>query len=330
MTVLSVLVPCYNEEASLPLFFAELKKVSQTMVQHWNNLRFEVVLVDDGSSDSTLRVFKNLEIEYKDYFSVSWLSFSRNFGKEAALYAGLQHATGDFATMDADMQDPPSLLPKMYEILQSEDYDNVATYRKDRKGEPAIRSWFARKFYKIINHISKADIVDGARDFRLMKRAMVDAILQMHEYNRFSKGIYGWVGFKTKWIAYENIDRVAGKTKWNFFELFVYALDGIVAFSTVPLVIASIIGIILCLVALLMVIFIIVKTLAFGDPVAGWPSMMCAIMFIGGIQLLSVGILGQYLAKVYLEIKHRPIYLVRESNICKDRECLQEKNSTKN
>lgn len=331
MTVLSVLVPCYNEEASLPLFFAELKKVSQTMVQHWNNLRFEVVLVDDGSSDSTLRVFKNLEIEYKDYFSVSWLSFSRNFGKEAALYAGLQHATGDFvATMDADLQDPPSLLPEMYEILQNEDYDNVATRRRDRKGEPVIRSWFARKFYKIINRTSKADIVDGARDFRLMKRAMVNAILQMHEYNRFSKGIYGWVGFKTKWIAYENVDRVAGKTKWNFFELFVYALDGIVAFSTVPLVIASIIGIILCLVALLMVILIIVKTLAFGDPVAGWPSMMCAIMFIGGIQLLSVGILGQYLAKVYLEIKHRPIYLVRESNICKDRECLQEKNSTKN
>lgn len=227
MTVLSVVVPCYNEEASLPLFFVELKKVSQSMVHHWENLRFEVVLVDDGSSDNTLRVFKKLETEYKDYFSVLWLSFSRNFGKEAALYAGLQHDTGDFvATMDADMQDPPSLLPQMYEILQSEDYDNVA-----------------------------------------------------------------------------------GKTKWNFFNLFVYALDGIVAFSTMPLIIASIIGIILCLVALLMVIVIVVKTLAFGDPVAGWPSMMCAIMFIGGMQLLSVGILGQYLAKLYLEIKHRPIYI---------------------
>lgn len=315
MTVLSVVVPCYNEEASLPLFFAELKKVSKAMVQRWKNLCFEVVLVDDGSSDSTLQVFKKLELEYKGYFSISWLSFSRNFGKEAALYAGLQHTAGDFvATMDADMQDPPSLLPQMYEVLQNEDYDNVATCRKDRKGEPVIRSWFARKFYKIINHISKADIVDGARDFRLMKRPMVDAILQMHEYNRFSKGIYGWVGFKTKWISYENIDRVAGKTKWNFIELFVYALDGIVAFSTMPLIIASIIGIILCLVALLMVIVIVVKTLAFGDPVAGWPSMMCVIAFIGGIQLLSIGILGQYLAKVYLEIKHRPIYIVRDSN----------------
>lgn len=211
------------------------------------------------------------------------------------------------------MQDPPSLLPQMYEILDTEDFDNVATRRKDRKGEPPIRSWFARQFYKLINHISKADIVDGARDFRLMKRPVVDAILTMSEYNRFSKGIFGWVGFKTKWISYENVDRVAGNSKWSFLKLFVYALDGIIAFSTTPLTIASLLGILLCFIALLMVIFIIVRTLTFGDPVAGWPSLICIVTFIGGVQLLSVGILGQYLAKTYLETKHRPIYIVRMS-----------------
>lgn len=313
MPLLSAVVPCYNEEESLPLFLTEFQNVCHRMQLRWNDLNFEIILVDDGSADHTIDVFKDTSTNTNYLFSVKWISFSRNFGKEAALYAGLQHAQGDYvATLDADMQDPPSLLPEMYEILQTEDYDNVATRRQDRKGEPPIRSWFARRFYSLINHISKADIVDGARDFRLMKRPMVDAILQMSEYNRFSKGIYGWVGFKTKWLSYENIDRVAGKTKWNFFKLFVYALDGIIAFSTAPLVIASLLGMLLCFLAFALIVFIIVRTTMFGDPVAGWPSLICIITFIGGIQLLSIGILGQYLAKTYLETKHRPIYIIRQ------------------
>lgn len=314
MPLLSAVVPCFNEEESLPLFLSEYDKISRSMQERWPDLSFEAVLVDDGSCDHTLDLMRKAAASRDYNFSVHWISFSRNFGKESALYAGLQNAKGDYvATMDADMQDPPSLLPQMYEILQVEDYDNVATRRKDRKGEPPIRSWFARRFYGLINRISKADIVDGARDFRLMKRPMVDAILAMGEYNRFSKGIYGWVGFKTKWISYENIDRVAGSSKWSFFKLFAYALDGIVAFSTTPLVIASLFGILLCFIAFIMVVFIIVRTVAFGDPVAGWPSLICAIVFIGGVQLLSIGILGQYLAKAYLETKHRPIYIVRLS-----------------
>lgn len=314
MPLLSAVVPCFNEEESLPLFLSEYDKISRGMQERWPDLSFEAVLVDDGSCDHTLDLMRKAAASRDYNFSVHWISFSRNFGKESALYAGLQNAKGDYvATMDADMQDPPSLLPQMYEILQVEDYDNVATRRKDRKGEPPIRSWFARRFYGLINRISKADIVDGARDFRLMKRPMVDAILAMGEYNRFSKGIYGWVGFKTKWISYENIDRVAGSSKWSFFKLFAYALDGIVAFSTTPLVIASLFGILLCFIAFLMVVIIIVRTVAFGDPVAGWPSLICAIAFIGGVQLLSIGILGQYLAKAYLETKHRPIYIVRLS-----------------
>lgn len=313
MALLSAVVPCYNEEESLPLFLAEFQDVCHRMQLRWSDLNFEIILVDDGSTDHTIDIFKTASINTSFSFSVKWLSFSRNFGKEAALYAGLKYAQGDYvATLDADMQDPPSLLPEMYEILQTEDYDNVATRRQDRKGEPPIRSWFARRFYSLINHISKADIVDGARDFRLMKRPMVDAILQMSEYNRFSKGIYGWVGFKTKWLSYENIDRVAGKTKWNFFKLFVYALDGIIAFSTAPLIIASLLGIILCFLAFALIIFIIVRTTMFGDPVSGWPSLICIITFIGGTQLLSIGILGQYLAKTYLETKRRPIYIIRQ------------------
>ena len=313
MPLLSAVVPCYNEEESLPLFLTEFQNVCHRMQLRWNDLNFEIILVDDGSADHTIDVFKDTSTNTNYLFSVKWISFSRNFGKEAALYAGLQHAQGDYvATLDADMQDPPSLLPEMYEILQAEDYDNVATRRQDRKGEPPIRSWFARRFYSLINHISKADIVDGARDFRLMKRPMVDAILQMSEYNRFSKGIYGWVGFKTKWLSYENIDRVAGKTKWNFFKLFVYALDGIIAFSTAPLVIASLLGMLLCFLAFALIVFIIVRTTMFGDPVSGWPSLICIITFIGGTQLLSIGILGQYLAKTYLETKRRPIYIIRQ------------------
>lgn len=274
-----------------------------------------VVLVDDGSHDGTLEVMREQAERRRGDFEVRWLSFSRNFGKEAALLAGLAHARGTLvATMDADPQDPPSLLPEMYRIICQEGYDNVATRRTTREGEPPIRSAFARLFYRIINRISKTEIVDGARDFRLMKRAMVDAILALPEYNRFSKGIYGWVGFKTKWLPYVNVNRAAGETKWNFFSLLLYSIDGIVAFSTVPLSIASIAGALLCLVAFVALVFIIVRALLFGDPVDGWPSLASIIIFIGGIQLLCLGIMGQYLAKTYLETKRRPTYIVRESN----------------
>ena len=312
---ISIVVPCYNEEESLPLFLRELERVAEQMRQA-DDLTFEVILIDDGSTDGTLATMKREAQRLPAHFTVRWASFSRNFGKEAALYAGLSHATGELvATMDADMQDPPSLLPEMYRIITTEDVDNVATRRTTREGEPPIRSLFARMFYKLINKISKADIVDGARDFRLMKRPMVDAILSMREYNRFSKGIYGWVGFKTRWLPYVNVNRVAGETKWSFFSLFLYSIDGIVAFSTVPLSIASVVGTLLCIVAFFALIFIIVRALLFGDPVDGWPSLASIIIFIGGIQLLCLGIMGQYLAKTYLETKHRPLYIVRESNL---------------
>ncbi len=312
---ISIVVPCYNEEESLPLFLRELERVAEQMRQT-DDLSFEVVLIDDGSTDGTLATMKREAQRLPAHFTVRWASFSRNFGKEAALYAGLSHATGELvATMDADMQDPPSLLPEMYRIITTEDVDNVATRRTTREGEPPIRSLFARMFYKLINKISKADIVDGARDFRLMKRPMVDAILSMREYNRFSKGIYGWVGFKTRWLPYVNVNRVAGETKWSFFSLLLYSIDGIVAFSTVPLSIASVVGTLLCIVAFFALIFIIVRALLFGDPVDGWPSLASIIIFIGGIQLLCLGIMGQYLAKTYLETKHRPLYIVRESNL---------------
>ena len=273
---------------------------------------FEFIFVDDGSKDKTLEILREAALQDE---RVRYIAFSRNFVKEAAMYAGLQRCTGDYAAvMDADMQDPPTLLPEMYETLQSGEYDSVATRRVDRKGEPPVRSFFARCFYKIINKISDADIVDGARDFRLMKRKMVDAILAMGEYNRFSKGIFGWVGFRTKWLPYENVERVAGETKWSFWKLFKYSLQGIIAFSTAPLGIASVMGMILCLIALVMVVVIVVKTLLLGDPVSGWPSLACMIMFMGGIQLLCMGVLGQYLAKTYLETKHRPIYIIAETN----------------
>lgn len=312
---ISIVVPCYNEEESLPLFLRELERVAEQMRQA-DDLTFEVVLIDDGSTDGTLATMKREAQRLPAHFTVRWASFSRNFGKEAALYAGLSHATGELvATMDADMQDPPSLLPEMYRIITTEDVDNVATRRTTREGEPPIRSLFARMFYKLINKISKADIVDGARDFRLMKRPMVDAILSMREYNRFSKGIYGWVGFKTRWLPYVNVNRVAGETKWSFFSLLLYSIDGIVAFSTVPLSIASVVGTLLCIVAFFALIFIIVRALLFGDPVDGWPSLASIIIFIGGVQLLCLGIMGQYLAKTYLETKNRPLYIVRESNL---------------
>lgn len=309
--MITVVVPCYNEEQALPYFIPEIQQVAKTLETQYQ-VDLEVLLVNDGSKDGTLSLMRTYAGQYQN---VRYLSFSRNFGKEAAIYAGLEHAKGDYvAIMDADMQDPPALLPQMYEILRDEPYDSVATRRVDRAGEPPIRSFFARTFYKLINRISDADIVDGARDYRLMKRAMVDAILSMKEYNRFSKGIFGWVGFRTKWLPYENVQRVAGETKWSFWKLFLYSIEGIVAFSTAPLAMASVFGIITCLCAALAQCFILVRTILFGDPVEGWPSMMCVMLFLGGIQLLSIGVIGQYLAKTYLETKHRPIYILQESS----------------
>ena len=310
-STLCIIVPCYNEEAALPYFLQEIRKVADNMSTTFQ-LDFEILFINDGSRDKTLQILRRAAQEDK---RIRYISFARNFGKEAAMYAGFQNCTGDYAAvMDADMQDPPSLLPEMYQALQSGEYDSVATRRVTRKGEPPIRSFFARCFYKLINRISDADIVDGARDFRLMTRQMVDAILSMTEYNRFSKGIFGWVGFRTKWLPYENVERVAGETKWSFWKLFLYSLEGITAFSTAPLAIVSIAGILLCIVALLFVCVVLVKTLAFGDAVGGWPSMMCVILFLGGVQLFCMGILGQYLAKTYLETKKRPIYIVQETN----------------
>lgn len=309
--LLSIIVPCYNEQDALPYFLREIRQVADGM-SATNNLVFEFLFVNDGSKDGTLEILRTAATEDS---RVRYISFSRNFGKEAAMYAGLKNATGDFvAVMDADMQDPPALLPEMYAALESGEYDSVATRREDRKGEPPIRSFFACCFYKLINRISDADIVDGARDFRLMTRQMVDAIVSMSEYNRFSKGIFGWVGFRTKWLPYENVERVAGETKWSFWKLFKYSLQGITAFSTAPLAIASVLGIALCFAAFLMIVIIVVKTLAFGDPVGGWPSLACITLFLGGIQLLCIGILGQYLAKAYLETKNRPIYIVAETS----------------
>lgn len=311
MRKISLVVPCYNEQEALPYFLQEVRQVASDMADTWD-VEFEMLFINDGSKDRTLDILREAALVDK---RVRYISFYRNFGKEAAMYAGLKNATGDYvAIMDADMQDPPALLPEMYEALRSDEYDSVATRRVDRKGEPPVRSFFARCFYKIINRISDADIVDGARDFRLMKRQMVDAILSMSEYNRFSKGIFGWVGFRTKWLPYENVERVAGETKWSFWKLFKYSLQGIIAFSTAPLAISSVLGVILCFVAFLMIVVIVVKTLAFGDPVGGWPSLACITLFLGGIQLLCIGILGQYLAKTYLETKHRPIYIVAETS----------------
>lgn len=307
MTI-SVIVPCYNEQEALPIFYEETKKVLAGMpYEH------EFLFVNDGSKDGTGTILK--ELAAKDA-CVSYLSFSRNFGKEAAMYAGFCNAKGDYvAVMDADLQDPPALLPEMIAKLESGAYDSVATYRVSRKGEPVIRSWFARMFYRIINKISDAEIVDGARDFRLMRREMVDAIVEMGEYNRFSKGIFGWIGFKTFWLPHENVNRVAGETKWNFWKLMKYAIDGMINFSQVPLSIASWFGIFMTVLSFIAVVFIIVRKLAFGDPVAGWASTACIITFIGGVQLFCMGIMGQYIAKTYMEVKKRPHYIIAESNI---------------
>lgn len=306
MDKISLVFPCYNEEEALPYLYKEICKVSNEMSEQ----DFEFVFINDGSKDKTLNVIK--ELKEKDP-RVHYVSFSRNFGKEAGIYAGLKKATGDYvALMDADLQDPPSLLQEMYDTLKNEDYDCVATRRVDRKGEPPIRSFFAKRFYELINKISDTEIIDGARDFRLMTRQMVDAIIEVGEYNRFSKGIFGWVGFNTKWIAYQNVERVAGKTKWSFWGLFFYSIEGIIAYSTRPLQIASLFGIAFCLVAFIMICFIIFKTLVFREEVQGYASTICIIFFIGGIQLFCIGILGQYLAKTYLETKKRPLYITKE------------------
>ena len=306
--LISLIVPCYNEEEALPIFYQETTKVLETM-----DVDYELLIIDDGSKDKTYQIAKELAEKDKH---IKYISFSRNFGKESAMYAGFCNAKGDYvAVMDADMQDPPSLLPQMYQILEEGEYDSVATRRIDRKGESKIRSWFARRFYKIINFISDADVVDGARDFRLMKREMVNAIISMSEYNRFSKGIFGWIGFKTYWLPFENVERVAGTTKWNFWGLFRYAISGIINFSEFPLDVASGFGILMTAVAFIMLVFIIFRKLIFGDPVAGWASTMCTIIFIGGIQLLCLGIMGQYIGKTYMETKNRPQYIVARTNI---------------
>lgn len=304
---ISLIVPCYNEQEVLPIFYKETCKVIEKM-----DADFEFIFIDDGSKDNTVLIMR--ELAEKDD-RVFYYSFSRNFGKEAGIYAGLSNAKGDICVvMDADMQDPPSLLPQMYDAIINEGYDLVATCRETREGEPPVRAFFARLFYKIINKISDADIKDGARDFRMMSRKMVDSIIELGEYNRFSKGIFGWVGFKTKWLPYENIERAAGNTKWSFWKLFKYSLDGIVNFSSAPLYISSLIGILFCIIALISTIFFFVRRLMFGDPVTGWASTACIITFIGGIQLFCVGVLGQYIARMYLETKNRPKYIVRETN----------------
>ena len=306
--ILYIIVPCYNEELALPFFYQEIDKVSKELKE----LNFELIFVNDGSKDKTLEVLK--EYHQKDK-RVKYISFSRNFGKEAAMYAGLEHAKGDYVTiMDADLQDPPSLLKEMYQLTEKEGYDCVGTRRVTRKGEPPIRSFCARMFYKLINRLSKVEMVDGARDYRFMNRKMVNAILELKEYNRYSKGLFSFVGFKTKWLEYENINRVAGETKWSFWKLFIYALDGITAFSTVPLVLSAILGLVFCLISFIMIIAIIIKTLVYGDPVSGWPSLVCIIFLCSGVQLFCMGIIGQYLSKTYLETKKRPIYIIGESS----------------
>ena len=305
---LSVIIPSYNEEEAIPFFYKEINKISKEM----GELDFEFIFVNDGSKDDTLNVVKKLA---KKDNRVKYVSFSRNFGKEAAMLAGLEYSKGDYITlMDADLQDPPSLLKEMYRLITEEGYDCVGTRRVTRKGEPPIRSFFARMFYKIINKISKTEMVDGARDYRLMTRQMVDAIISLKEYNRYSKGLFSFVGFNTKWLEYENVERVAGETKWSFWKLFIYAIDGICAFSTVPLVISTIIGFLFCVISFIMILFIITKTLLYGDPVSGWPSLVCIIFMVSGIQLFCMGIIGQYLSKTYLETKSRPIYIVKEQS----------------
>ncbi len=307
MGKISVVVPCYNEQEAIPLFYHAIAEIAEKMK---DRAVFEVIFVNDGSRDESLAEMRALA--EKDE-RVHYISFSRNFGKEAAMYAGMQKAQGDYvAIMDVDLQDPPELLPEMLDGIERDGFDCVATRRVTRKGEPPLRSFFARMFYRIINKISQTEIVDGARDYRLMTRQMVQAVLDVTEYNRFSKGIFSWVGFKTKWLEFENVERVAGETKWSFWKLFLYSLEGIVAFSTVPLAIASVLGFAFCAVAFVLLVFYGAKALIIGDPVAGFPTLICSIFLVGGVQLFCMGILGQYLAKTYLESKNRPIYIVHE------------------
>lgn len=308
MKLISLIVPVLNEEEAIPLFYDAVQDVL-----HDEPYDVEILFIDDGSTDRTLEIIEGLHARDP---RVRGISFSRNFGKEAGIYAGLENASGDYVViMDADLQDPPALLPEMYRAVTEEGYDCVGSRRVTRKGEPPIRSFFARMFYRIINKMSDAQIVDGARDFQMMNRQVVEAILSMGEYNRFSKGIFGWIGFRKKWLEYENIERAAGETKWSFWKLFLYALEGIVAFSTMPLVLSSVFGILCCALALIMIIVVIVRTLVFGDPTSGWPSLVCIMLLLSGIQMLGIGVVGQYLAKTYLETKHRPIYLTRLTNI---------------
>lgn len=307
MQLLSLVVPCFNEEATIQTFYDEVMKYEDRI-----DAELEFCFIDDGSTDRTIEILRDL---HKKDSRVHYVSFSRNFGKEAGLYAGLSMAKGDYvATMDVDLQDPPALLPDMWRLLHDpiEDYDCVATKRTTRKGEPAIRSFFARQFYKIINKLSKTQIVDGARDFRMMSRQMVNAIVADGEYNRFSKGIFSWVGFKTKWLSYENIERSAGHTKWSFWKLFQYSVDGILAYTTIPLYLSSVMGIAMCGISFLALIFIFIRAMIARDPVAGWPSLVCIITLLGGLVLMSLGIIGLYIAKIYLETKKRQLYIVRE------------------
>lgn len=309
MDLLSIVVPCFNEEESVSIFYSEI----ESTLKDYN---YEIIYVDDGSKDNTLENIKKLANEN---LNVKYISFSRNFGKESALYAGLKSSKGDLVcVMDVDLQDPPSLLPEMISAIENEEFDIVATRRVSRAGEPRIRSFFARRFYKLINKLSKIDLVDGARDYRVMTRIVVDALLQLNEYNRFSKGLFEWVGFKTKWIEYENVERVAGETSWSFWGLFNYSIEGIVAFTAVPLSLSTLLGIFFSIVAFLLIIVIVLKNIFFSDPVAGWTSTICVILLLGGIQLFSIGIVGKYLEKTYTEVKNRPIYIVEESNIDED------------
>ena len=309
MQTMTIIVPCYNEEEALPYFYEEISKIRQQLTE----ISLKLLFINDGSTDNTLAILKKLASSDS---SVYYISFSRNFGKEAAMYAGFQYAGGDYiATMDADLQDPPDLLPELYHAVAVEGYDSAATRRVTRRGEPPVRSFFAHMFYRLINRMSNVDIVDGARDFRFMNRKFVNALLELKEYNRFSKGLFGWVGFKTKWIEFENVKRVAGETKWSFWKLFKYSIEGMVAFTTTPLVVASFAGFFLCLLSFIATIFIVVRKLLMGDPVPGWPSLACIITFLSGILLFFMGILGQYMAKMYLEIKDRPIYLVDKTNM---------------
>ena len=311
MKKIDLVVPCYNEQESIPLFYEEIKKVRKEI-----NADIEIIFVNDGSNDKSLYEMKKIS---KNDKLVKYISFSRNFGKEAAMLAGLEASTGNYVTiMDVDLQDPPSLLKEMLRLIEEEGYDIVGTRRVTRKGEPLIRSFFARRFYRLINKMSKVEMVDGARDYRLMTRQVVNSVLELKEYNRYSKGLFSYVGFNTKWLEYENVKRVAGETKWSFWKLFLYAIEGIVAFTTVPLTIAATIGVLFCLVAFIMIIFIIVKTLVYGDPTSGWPSMACIVFLVSGVQLLCIGVIGEYLSKMYLEVKNRPVYIIKESNVKND------------